>query len=59
MTTRPHVTKLIKEMLEALCWEVLSHVTYSPDCAPFDYHLFRWHMAFVEERFNSYENIEE
>ena len=34
---RPHVTKLVKETLEALRWEVLSHAAYSPDCAPSDY----------------------
>ena len=41
---RPHVTKLVKETLEALRGEVLPHAAYSLDCAPFDYHLFdRWH----------------
>ena len=37
---RPRVTKLVKEMLEALRWEVLPHAAYSPDCASSDYHLF-------------------
>jgi len=55
---RPHVTKLVKETLEALRWEVLLHA-YSPDCAPFDHHLFRSiAQALAEERFNSYEDVE-
>ena len=56
---RPHVTKLVKEMLEALRWEVLSHAAYSPDCGSFDYHLFRsMAHALAEEYFNSYEDVE-
>ena len=56
---RPHVTKLVKETLEALRWEVLPHAAYSPDCAPSDYHLFRsMAHALAEEHFNSYEGVE-
>ena len=33
---RPYVTKLVKETLEALYWEMLPHAAYSPDCAPSD-----------------------
>jgi len=45
---RSHVTKAVKETLEALRWEVLPHAAYFPDCAPSDYHYFytyfgRWH----------------
>ena len=54
---RPHVTKLVKETLETLRWEVLSHAAYS-DCAP-SYHLFRsMTYALAEEHFNSYEDVE-
>ena len=56
---RPHVTKLVKEMLEALCWEVLFHAAYPLDCAPSYYHLFRsMAHALAEEHFNSYEDVE-
>jgi len=56
---RPHVTKLVKETLETLRWEVLPHAAYSPDCAPSDYYLFRpMTHALAEEHFNSYEDIE-
>jgi hypothetical protein len=56
---RPHVTKAVKETLEALRWEVLPHSAYLPDCAPYDYHLFR-SMAhtLTVEHFNSYESVE-
>ena len=53
---RPYVTKLVKETLKTLHWEVLLHVAYSLDCAPADYHLFRsMAHALAEEHFNSYE----
>ncbi|EFN79708.1 Histone-lysine N-methyltransferase SETMAR, partial [Harpegnathos saltator] len=56
---RPHVTKSVKETLEALRWEVLPHAVYPPDCAPSDYHLFRsMAHALADEFFNSYENVE-
>ena len=38
---RPNVAKVVKETLEALNWDVLPHLPYSPDIAPSDYHLFR------------------
>jgi len=55
---RPHVAKPLKETLEALNWDVLSHPPYSPDIAPFDYHLFRLMIhSLSEQRFHSYEHI--
>lgn len=38
---RPHTANIVKEALNDLEWEVLSHPPYSPDLAPTDYHLFR------------------
>jgi len=54
--TRSHVTKLVKETLEALHWEAAGfHAVYSPDCAPSDYHFRSMAHALAEEHFNSYE----
>ncbi|GBO19738.1 Mariner Mos1 transposase [Araneus ventricosus] len=54
---RPHVAKPVKIYLEMLKWEVLSHLPYSPDFAPSNYHLFR-SMAYglSEQHFHSYED---
>lgn len=38
---RPHTSKVVKEKLKELHWEILPHPPYSPDLAPSDYHLFR------------------
>lgn len=38
---RPHVSKVVKDTLLNLKWEILPHPAYSPDMAPSDYHLFR------------------
>jgi len=35
-----HTAQPVRDTLEALNWEVLSHAAYSPDLAPSDYHLF-------------------
>ena len=53
---RPHVVKPVKTYLEALQREVPLHPPYSPDIAPFDFHLFR-SMAhgLADQRFQSYE----
>jgi len=54
---RPHVAKPVKTYLETLKWEVLPHPPYSPDIAPFDYHLFRsMTYGLSEKRFTSYED---
>jgi len=37
---RPHVAKIIKDMLSTLQWKVLPHTSYSSDI-PSDYHLFQ------------------
>jgi len=49
---------MVQNYLETLNWEVLPHPTYSPDLAPFDYHLFSsMGHALAEGHFDSYENV--
>lgn len=38
---RPHDSKVTKQKLRDLGWEILPHAPYSPDKAPSDFHLFR------------------
>ena len=38
---RPHTSKVTRNKLEQLGWELIPHPPYSPDLAPSDYHLFR------------------
>jgi len=53
-----HITKLVKEMIEAFGWEILSHAANSSDLAPSDYHLFAsMGHAFAQQRFTSYEDV--
>jgi len=54
---RPYVAQSAKSCSETLKWELLSHSPYSPDIAPFDYHLFR-SMAhdLAEQHFHFYED---
>ena len=37
-TTQPHVTQTMLHKLNELGYKVLSHLPYSPDCSPKDYH---------------------
>ena len=54
---RPHVAAPVKTYLEALKWAVLSHLPYSPDIAPSDFHLFRsLTHGLSEQHYTSYEN---
>lgn len=39
--TKPHTSKIAKEKLKELQWEILPHPPYSQDLVPSDYHLFR------------------
>jgi len=49
---------MVQNYLETLNWEVLPHPAYSPDLAPFDYHLFSsMGHALAERHFDSYEDI--
>ena len=39
--TRLHVSLMTRQKLLQLGWEVLIHPSYSPDIAPWDFHLFQ------------------
>jgi len=52
-----HTAKPVRDTLEVLSWEVLSHAAYS-DLAPSDYHLFAsMGHALAEQCFDSYEDV--
>jgi len=38
---RPHTSRITKQKIRDLKWELLKHPPYSPDLAPSDFHLFR------------------
>ena len=38
---RPHLGKVVHELLDRYSWEVLHHPPYSPDMSPLDFNLFR------------------
>ena len=49
---------MVRNYLETLNWKVLPHPAYSPDLAPFDYHLFSpMSHTLVEWHFDSYEDV--
>jgi len=37
---RPHIGKVLRELLDRYSWEVLPHPPYSPDMSPADFDLF-------------------
>jgi len=37
---RPHIGKVVRELLDRYSWEVLTNPPYSPDRSPPDYYLF-------------------
>ena len=52
-----HVANVEKNYLENFKWEVLPHLTYSPDITPSDYHLFRsMTHGLAEQRFSPYDD---
>ena len=54
---RPHVVaKSVTKKLSEFNWEILPHPPYSPDIAPFDYHLFRALQRFLLDK--KFENID-
>ena len=53
-----HTSKMVRNYLETLNWEVLLHVAYLPDLAPSDDHLFSsMGHALAEQHFVSYEDV--
>ncbi|GFW63744.1 hypothetical protein TNCV_4940361 [Trichonephila clavipes] len=38
--TSPHVTVVFQTLLRHFRWEVLEHLSYSPDFSPCEYHIF-------------------
>jgi len=54
-----HKSKVVRDTVENLQWEVLHHAAYSPDLAPSDYYLFAsLGHALSERRFDSNENLQ-
>lgn len=54
-----HATKVVKDTVAALGWDILPHPPYSPDLAPSDYHLFSsMGHALAEQHFGSFEDVE-
>ena len=39
-TSRPYVSLMTRQKLLQLGWEIMIHLSYSPDIAPSDFHLF-------------------
>ena len=39
---RPHTAHATAELLAEFNWRLVPQPAYSPDCAPSDYHVFRW-----------------
>ena len=53
-----HTANPVKETIEAISWEILSHAAYSPNLAPSDYYLFAsMGHALSDQHFTSYENV--
>lgn len=58
-TAQPHVAKVIKKYLEMLQWDVLLHLSYSPDIPHSDYWLFRWmQLDLASHQFTTFTEIE-
>ena len=37
---RPHVMRVVRDIIQQLGWETLCHPPYSPNLVPINYHLF-------------------
>lgn len=54
-----HTSKVTKNFLKELGWDLIKHPPYSPDLAPSDYHLFRSLEHFLKDKnYNSKEEVE-
>ena len=57
-TTIHGVARPVSAYLETLKWEILAHSPYSPNVAPFDYHLFlSMAHGLARQNFRSYEEV--
>ena len=57
---RPHTARKTIDMINELCWDLISHPPYSPDLAPSDYALFPYMKSFLRgRRFNTRAELEE
>ncbi|GFW28394.1 mariner Mos1 transposase [Trichonephila clavipes] len=54
---RPHTAMVTQQKLNALGWEVLGHLPYSPDIAPSDFYLFRSLQNHLMEKNSSLESV--
>jgi len=56
---KPHITRLVKDTLVLLDWEVMEHPAYNPNIAPSDYHLFRSiHNSLTDVHFKTFEEVQ-
>ena len=55
---RPHAACLTSEAIAKMGWEVLPHLSYSPDLAPSDYHLFEFVKDQLRGRYETTEAIQ-
>ena len=57
---RPHAALETRQKIAELGWEILSHLPYSPDLAPSDYHLFLSLQNFLRgKKFKNEEDIKQ
>lgn len=56
---RPHTSKITRQKINELGWEVIPHPPYSPDITPSDYHLFRSMQHYLAgKKYRSFEDVE-
>ncbi|GFW47174.1 histone-lysine N-methyltransferase SETMAR [Trichonephila clavipes] len=54
---RLHCARKTMERINGLGWEVLSHLPYSPDIAPMDFHLFRSMQHFLNKKLQNSDGL--
>ena len=56
---KPHTSRITRNKLNEIGWEILPHPSYSPDIAPSDYHLFQSLQHFLKnKRFDNKQAVE-